>query len=86
MEGRFKPGDRVVYAPQDSKGVPYKLEHGIVKLENPRRPGVYFVYYHCGCTAAATDSMYLMPYMGTLENFDSSVHSGCEQCGGNLFE
>lgn len=86
MEQRFKPGDKVHYAPQDNDGIPYKFEQGIVKYENPHAPGTYFVLYHYGCTAAATNSRDLIPFKEHKEGFkDNYVHPGCNQCGGNLY-
>lgn len=73
----FKPGQSVIYKPKNHKGEVYKEEPGIVK-----RMGidgkVAFVWYHEGCTAAATPVEYLHESHTTVAH--TKIHHGCEEC------
>lgn len=78
----FELGDKVIYAPFnfDEKGnrmPPYKTEVGIFKKMNPHTKDVAFVWYHSGCTTAATDTMYLS--LGEREAHNL-IHKGCIYC------
>ena len=74
---RFKPGQAVMYKPKNHKGEVYKEEPGIVK--RMRMDGkVAFVWYHEGCTAAATPIEYLEESHITIAH--TKIHHGCEEC------
>lgn len=66
-----------MYKPKNNKGEVYKEEPGIVK-----RMGidgrVAFVWYHSGCTAAATPIEYLEE--SHITKAHTKIHHGCDEC------
>lgn len=66
-----------MYRPLNHKGEFYKEEPGIVKrmgIDNR----IAFVWYHSGCTAAATPVEYLKASPITLAH--TKIHRGCVEC------
>jgi len=77
MAKTFKPGQAVFYKPRNIFGDIYKIEPGIVKRMSEDGKTA-FVWYHSGCTAAATPVEYLQ---ATQDKYSHrGIHRGCEEC------
>lgn len=77
MAKAFKPGQAVFYKPRNTFGDIYKIEPGIVKRMSEDGKTA-FVWYHSGCTAAATPVEYLQATEDGYHHRD--IHRGCKEC------
>ena len=72
----FPAGTPVVYEDLSLPPKSRRLTYGIVKYQDG--PEKAYVWYHSGCTAARTPTIYLTAIK--YSQLHDAIHTGCSQC------